>query len=59
MAAPMNIIECEITKSNNQIMIKLDNDILVHCPKDKIGKLADLKVIVGIRAEDIVPVKVF
>jgi len=57
---PMNIIECEITKSNNQIMIKLDNDILVHCPKDKIGKLADLKkVIVGIRAEDIVPVKSF
>ena len=55
---PMNIIECEITKSNNQIMIKLDNDILVHCPKDKISKLANLKkVIVGVRAEDIVPVK--
>ena len=57
---PMNIIECEITKSNDQIMIKLDNGILVHCPKEKIAKLADLKkVIVGIRAEDIVPVKSF
>jgi len=56
----MNIIECEITKSNDQIMIKLDNDILVHCPKDKIAKLADFnKIIVGIRAEDIVPVKSF
>ena len=55
---PMNIIECEITKSNDQIMIKLDKDIHVHCPKDKISKLANLKkVIVGIRAEDIVPVK--
>ena len=55
---PMNIIECEINKSNDQIMIKLDKDIHVHCPKDKISKLANLKkVIVGIRAEDIVPVK--
>ena len=55
---PMNIIACEINKSNDQIMIKLDKDIHVHCPKDKISKLANLKkVIVGIRAEDIVPVK--
>ena len=55
---PMNIIECEINKSNDQIMIKLDKDIHVHCPKDKISKLANLKkVIVGIRAEDIVPIK--
>ena len=55
---PMNIIVCEINKSNDQIMIKLDKDINVQCPKDKISKLANLKkVIVGIRAEDIVPVK--
>ena len=55
---PTNIIECDINKSNDQIMIKLDRDIHVHCPNDKISKLANLKkVIIGIRAEDIIPVK--
>ena len=54
---PMNIIECDIINKNNQIMIKLDENIIVNCPKDKISKISNLKnVIVGIRAEDIVPV---
>ena len=53
----MNIIECDIINKNNQIMIKLDENIIVNCPKDKISKISNLKnVIVGIRAEDIVPV---
>ena len=55
---PMNIIDCEVIKSKDEVMIKLDNDIMVHCPQNKVSKLAKLeKVIVGIRAEDIVPVK--
>ncbi len=55
---PMNIIDCEVIKSKDEVMIKLDNDIMVHCPQNKVSELAKLeKVIVGIRAEDIVPVK--
>ena len=32
---PMNIIECDIINKNNQIMIKLDENIIVNCPKNK------------------------
>ena len=54
---PMNIIECDIINKNNQIMIKLDENIIVNCPKNKISEISNLKnVIVGIRAEDIVPI---
>ena len=54
---PMNIIECDIINNNNQIMIKLDENIIVNCPKNKISEITNLKnVIVGIRAEDIVPI---
>ena len=27
---PMNIIECEVIKSKDEVMIKLDNDIMVN-----------------------------
>ncbi len=54
---PMNIIECEVIKKQDQLMIKLDDNILFNCPENKIKKLTNLNnVIVGIRAEDIVPV---
>ena len=54
---PMNILECEVLNNNDQVMVKLDDDILVKCPLDKISKIGNLKnVIVGIRAEDIVPI---
>ncbi len=55
---PMNIIECDVIQNKDKVMIKLDNDIMVNCPQNKALELANLKkVIVGIRAEDIVPVK--
>ena len=54
---PMNIVECEVLNNNGQVMVKLDDDILIKCPQDKISKIGNLKnVIVGIRAEDIVPI---
>jgi len=53
---PMNIIECSVLEKDNELMIKLDDNIFVKCPKNIISKIKNSKkVIVGIRAEDIVP----
>ena len=53
---PMNVIECEVVNQNNNLFIKIDEDILMPCPPSKKDKLEkSSKVFVGIRAEDIVP----
>lgn len=53
---PMNVIECEVVSQNENLFIKIDNDVLMPCPPTKQDKLKkSSKVFVGIRAEDIVP----
>lgn len=53
---PMNVIECEVVNQNNNLFIKIDQDVLMPCPPSKKDKLKkSSKVFVGIRAEDIVP----
>ena len=53
---PMNIFSAEITKSNNQTKIKLDENIYFDCNEDQKNKLHNKKeVYLGIRAEDIMP----
>ena len=53
---PMNVIECDIVRENDNIFVKLDTGMLMHCPSNKKEKLLNSsKVFVGIRAEDIVP----
>lgn len=53
---PMNVIECEVVNQNNNLFIKIDQDVLMPCPPSKKDKLEkSSKVFVGIRAEDIVP----
>ena len=53
---PMNVIECEIIKENDNLFIKLDVNMLMPYPSNKKEKLLNAnKVFVGIRAEDIVP----
>jgi len=53
---PMNIIECSVLNKNNELMIGLDDNITVKCPKNIMSKIKNSKkVIIGIRAEDIVP----
>ena len=55
---PMNIIECSVLEKNNELMIEFDDNITVKCPKNIMSKIKNSKkVIIGIRAEDIVPVK--
>ena len=53
---PMNIIECDIIKKDNNLFIQVDKNTTFLCPKEKINNLENLKkVLIGIRAEDIVP----
>ena len=53
---PMNIIECDIIKKDNNLFIQVDKNTTFLCPKEKINSLENLKkVLIGIRAEDIVP----
>ena len=55
---PMNILVCDIVKNNNDVSIKIDEDILMPCPiskKDILSKME--KVYLGIRAEDIMPLE--
>ena len=53
---PMNIIECDIIKKDNNLFIQVDKNTTFLCPKEKINSLENLKkVVIGIRAEDIVP----
>ena len=53
---PMNIIECSVLEKNNELMIEFDDNIIVKCPKNIVSKIKNSKkVIIGIRAEDIVP----
>jgi len=53
---PMNVIECEILDKDNDLMIKIDENLFVKCPENKKNIIrGSKKIIVGIRAEDIVP----
>ena len=53
---PMNIIECDIIKKDNNLFIQVDKNTTFLCPKEKINSLENLKkVLIGIRAEDIIP----
>ena len=53
---PMNIIECDIIKKDNNLFIQVDENITFLCPKEKLNSLGSVKkVLIGIRAEDIVP----
>ena len=53
---PMNVIECEVLEKQNDLIIKIDENLFVKCPENKKNKIkGSKKVIVGIRAEDIVP----
>ena len=53
---PMNIIECSVLEKNNELMIEFDDNIILKCPKNIMSKIKNSKkVIIGIRAEDIVP----
>ena len=53
---PMNVIECDVVKENDNVFIKIDSNMLMPCPSSKKEKLLKAsKVFVGIRAEDIVP----
>ena len=54
---PMNIFSAEIINSNNNIKIKLDDNIYFDCTEDQKNKLQNKKnIFLGIRAEDIMPV---
>ena len=55
---PMNILTCDVINENNNIKIKIDDELFMKCPEDKkeILSIKD-KVYVGIRAEDIQPVE--
>ena len=54
---PMNIFSAEIINSNNNIKIKLDDNLYFDCSEDQKNKLQNKKnIFLGIRAEDIMPV---
>ena len=54
---PMNIFSAEIINSNNNIKIKLDDNLHFDCTEDQKNKLQNKKEFyLGIRAEDIMPV---
>ena len=54
---PMNIFSAEIINSNNNIKIKLDDNLYFDCTEDQKNKLQNKKnIFLGIRAEDIMPV---
>jgi len=54
---PMNIFSAEIINSNNNIKIKLDDNLHFDCSEDQKNKLQNKKnIFLGIRAEDIMPV---
>ena len=53
----MNIFSAEIINSNNNIKIKLDDNLYFDCTEDHKNKLQNKKnIFLGIRAEDIMPV---
>ena len=55
---PMNILQCEIVNKNNDLMIKIDENIFMPCPSSKKESLSKMKKIyLGIRAEDIMPIE--
>ena len=55
---PMNIFSAEIINSNNNIKIKLDDNLYFDCTEDQKNKLQNKKnIFLGIRAEDIMPVE--
>ena len=55
---PMNILTCEIVNKNNDLMIKIDEDIFMPCPPSKKESLSKMKkIFLGIRAEDIMPIE--
>ncbi len=55
---PMNILTCEIVNKNNNLMIKIDENIFMPCPSSKKESLSKMKKIyLGIRAEDIMPIE--
>ena len=53
---PMNIIEGDLIKKENKLIIKIDDEINLECPQ-KIQSSLDNKnkIYLGIRAEDIIP----
>ncbi len=54
---PMNIFSAEIINSNNNIKIKLDDNLYFDCTEDQKNKLQNKKnIFLGIRAEDIMPI---
>ncbi len=54
---PMNIFSAEIINSNNNIKIKLDDNLYFDCTEYQKNKLQNKKnIFLGIRAEDIMPV---
>tara|TARA_Y100000590_G_scaffold388506_1_gene462919 strand:- start:657 stop:1751 length:1095 start_codon:yes stop_codon:yes gene_type:complete len=55
---PMNIIEAEIVKNENKMFFKIDDELIMPCLESKYGLIKDKeKIILGIRSEDIVPIK--
>ena len=55
---PMNILKCEVVKKNNDLFIKIDDEIFMPCPLSKKEILSKMdKVYLGIRSEDIMPLE--
>ena len=53
---PMNIIEGTVVKKDSQILIQIEKDLFMPCPKTKEKSIADKeKILFGVRAEDIHP----
>ena len=53
---PMNIIYCDIVKSQNKIYFKIDDQLMMPCLESKYDLIKEKeKIIIGIRSEDIVP----
>ena len=50
---PMNIIECSVLEKNNELMIELDDNIMVKCPKNIMSKIKNSKkVIIGLTSDE-------
>ena len=53
---PMNIIEGDLIKKENKLIIKIDDEINLECPQKIQSSLENKnKIYLGIRAEDIMP----